>query len=52
MTLNGIMAVILFWVISANSGASGRTAYKFTFAISPPDEFLYVLVCANISGFD
>jgi len=30
----------LFCVISANSVAHGRTAYKFTFAISSPDEFL------------
>jgi len=49
MTLNGVMA--LFCVISANSGiASGRTAQKFTFAISSPDEFLYITAVCELSS--
>jgi len=42
MTLNGVMAVILryfseFWYLPE------RTVNKFTFDISSPDEFLYIL---------
>jgi len=38
----------LFCLISANSGTFRRTAVKFTFAISSPDEFLYLLSVRSV----
>jgi len=39
MALNGVMAIILRY-FSEFRQLPGHTAYKFTFAISSPDEFL------------
>jgi len=47
MTLNGVIAVILRYFIEFWQ-PPGRTAQKFTFAISCPDEFLSFRLMAAI----